>query len=334
MKPRLSIVLPAMKGYDTVLAALEAWEAQRCRDDFEILVLCPDQLGPSEAQTAALPPRVIIVPIGNADLHQARAAGIEKASGEYVTLAEDHCLPDPDWAEAILQRIAEGWDAVGPALRAGNCTTWWSEGSFLLGYSEWMAPVAGGPTSVLCGWNGTIRTELLRQFGSELATRLLVGALLVRKLHERGYRFYLEPRARMRHFDPPGWAHEMLLFVLVGLGFGAMRTRQWSLPARLAYPLAAPAVAFLHWKRAFRNYRRAGPGCGLRPVAQAAAILLAAAWGLGEAAGALLGIARVSPHLWRTEVKPVSREDVARSTAAEADRRRFDRAGAPLQDPI
>ncbi len=317
MKPKLSIVLPAKLGYESVLAALAAWESQTRRDELEILVLCPDDLGPTAEQEAALPPGQVIVPVGSADLHEARALGIHKASSDYIMLAEDHCLPDPDWAQAILDRLQEGWDAVGPALRPGNRTTCWAEGSFLIGYGEWMMPVVGGPTEVLCGWNGTIRTELVRQVGSELAGELVLGAFLVRRLHQQGHRFYLEERARMRHFDPPGWAYEIWLLILVGLGFGAMRSRRWPLAARLIYPLAAPAVAFLHWKRAFVHYRRAGSGAGLRPSALAAAIVLALAWGLGEAVGAVMGTVRVAPFIWRTEVKPVSSEVVARSDAQE-----------------
>lgn len=315
MKPKLSVVFPAMLGYERSLPALAAWEAQTCRDRIELLVLCPDRLGPAPAQ--ALPAGQVIVPVGTAGLHEARAMGIQKASGEFVTLAEDHCLPDPDWAQAILERIEEGWDAVGPALRPGNRGSCWPEASFLIGYGEWMMPAAGGPTQVLCGWNVTIRTELLQQLGSELAGELLLGAFLVRRLREEGRRFYLEDRARMRHFDPFGFAYELWLLLIVGLGFGAKRTRHWPLASRLLYPLAAPAVAFLHWKRAFVHYRRAGRASGLRPAALAAAFVLASAWGLGEAIGAWMGVARVTPFLWRTEVKPVSLEDLARSDARE-----------------
>lgn len=313
MKPKLSILLPAMLGYESVRAALDSWEKQTRRDQLEILVLCPDGLGP----TAAPPPGQVIVPVGTADLHESRAIGIHHASCDYVMLAEDHCLPDPNWAEAILDRLEEGWDAVGCALRPGNRTTCWAEGSFLIGYGEWMMPVTSGPVEVICGWNVTIRTQLALQLGPELAGELLLGAFLVRRLHQQGHRFYLEARAQMRHFDPPGLTRELYLLAIVGAGFGALRTRRWPLLARVVYPLAAPAVAFLHWKRAFVQYRRAGAGAGLKPDSLAATLVLASAWGLGEAAGAWLGTRRVAPFLWRTEVKPVRREDVARSTAQE-----------------
>ena len=317
MNPRLSVVLPAMRGYDSVVAALESWEQQTRRDQIEILVLCPGTPTPVSA-ARAVPAGQVIVHVGQDDLHEARAIGVQQATGDYITLAEDHCLPDSDWTQAILDRLDEGWDAVGPALRPGSHFNRWADGSFLIGYGEWMAPETGGPTHVLCGWNGTIRTSLLLALKSELASELLLGAFLVRRLQQQNHRFYLEDRARMRHFDPPGFGRELPLLFLVGLGFGAVRTRQWPLPARLLYPLAAPAIAFLHWKRAFVHYRRAGLKAGLRPSALMTAFVLAGAWGVGEAVGAVMQVKRVSRHVWRTEVKPVPRDVVSESTAFEA----------------
>ncbi len=317
MAPRLSVLLPAKLGYDTILTALAAWDAQTCRAEIEILILCPDQLGPTPAQAAALGRGHHVVMTGSADLHGMRAIGIRQAAGDYVLLAEDHCLPDPDCAEAILARLAEGWDGVGPALRPGMRSTSWAEGSFLIGYGEWMEPVAAGPTEILCGWNGTLRTSRLRDLGDELTGLMRVGAFAIAEIGRRGGRFFLEHRARMRHFDPPGFAREFYLLFIVGLGFGAMRTRGWSMPSRLLYPLAFPAIAVLHWNRGLRHFLRAGRASGLRPGALAAAAVLAAAWAVGEACGAVLGIDRVTPLLWLTEVKPVTARQLAESDALE-----------------
>jgi hypothetical protein len=233
-------------------------------------------------------------------------------------LAEDHCLPDQEWTAAILGRIDEGWDVVGPALRAGDRTTIWAKGSFLIGYGEWMEPVESGPAPILCGWNVVVRAELLRQFGSELEELLILGAFLIRRLAERGHRFYLDNRARMRHFDPPSAARQTALIFLVGMGFGALRTRHWPAAARFAYPLAGPLAGVMHWKRALAQFQRAGSVSGLGVGALLGSVVLALFWGMGEAAGAILGVRRVAPHLWRTEVKPVSAATVAASDAAEA----------------
>ena len=121
-------------------------------------------------EASQLPPICKVVSTGNADLHEARAIGIQVAAGEYIVMAEDHCFPDAGWTEAVLQRLEQGWDAIGSAMRPGNREDCWSEASFLVGYGEWMIPLSGGPTNVLCGWNGTVRTALLRQFGDSLGS--------------------------------------------------------------------------------------------------------------------------------------------------------------------
>ena len=120
MTPKLSVLLPAMRGYDSVLAALDSWQSQTCVEQLEILVLCPGQPGPSSRPAEARRPGEVIVHVGGADLHEARAIGAQRATGDYVVLAEDHCLPDPDWAQAIVERLGEGWDAVGSGPSSGR----------------------------------------------------------------------------------------------------------------------------------------------------------------------------------------------------------------------
>lgn len=303
--PALTVIVPAMRGYDTVRAALDAWDAQTCRARLEIVILCPD----AEHVRDSVSPGSVALATGALRLHEARALGIRQARAAYVTLAEDHCLPDPRWAERVLARIAEGWDAVGPALRPGNTTTS-AQASFLLGYGEWMQPVGGGPTDVLPGHNVTLARTPLLERGAQLESELLVAAFLLQQVRRQGARFFLEEGARMRHFDRPDAWTTLLVFGCVGLGFGAIRTQRWSWPGRAAYPVAAPAVAVRHWLRGFQQYRRAGRLAGLTPLCLVASIPFAIAWAVGEAAGALLGVERVTPHIWRAEVKPVTRAEV------------------------
>ena len=305
IKPRLSVIVPALLGYDTVLAALDSWEAQSCRDQLEILVLCP-----ASAQSGPLPSGQVVITTGTMQLHQARSVGVLQASADFVMLAEDHCLPDRFWAQAVLGRLAEGWDAVGPALRSGNPTTNWTQASFLLGYGQWMAPVAGGPAPILPGHNAALRKKPLLDLGPELEHELLVAAFLLRRLHGQGQRFYLEDQATMRHFDVPDWKKDMRIFYCVGLGFGALRTCRWPWVGRALYWLATPAIAARHWVRALTQYRRAGAQAGLSPLCLVVACLLALAWACGESAGALMGVAQVTPFLSFSEIKPVARSDI------------------------
>jgi hypothetical protein len=305
LKPKLSVIVPALRGYDTVLAALDSWEAQSCRDKLEIVVLSPT---PFESGT--LPSGQRVIATGSLHLHQARLKGILEASADYVMLAEDHCLPDRFWAETVLARLADGWDAVGPALCSGNPTTFWTQASFLLGYGQWMIPVAGGPADILPGHNVVLRKKSLLDLGPALENELLVGAFLLRRLRSEGQRFYMEDRATMRHFDVPGPKKGLWIFYCVGLGFGAVRTSRWPWIGRVLYGLATPVIALRHWWRALTQYRRAGAQSGLSPYCLIVASLLALAWACGESAGALIGTGRVVSFVSFSEIKPVARCDV------------------------
>ena len=70
LKPRISVILPALLGYQTVLAALDSWDAQTCRQQLEILVLCPTQPEPAVAQPGH---RVLVT--GDLLLHEALGGG-------------------------------------------------------------------------------------------------------------------------------------------------------------------------------------------------------------------------------------------------------------------
>ncbi len=145
MTPAVCVILPAFRGHRSVRAAIDAWRAQTCRDRLEIILLCPDA-----EQAATSLPDCTVIATGMLLLHEARAAGVRAAVADTVMIAEDHCLPEPDCVERLLDRFAHGWDAVVPSLSPGTATAA-AEASFLLGYGEWMPPVTPGPTAHLLG---------------------------------------------------------------------------------------------------------------------------------------------------------------------------------------
>lgn len=312
LTPRISVLVPALRGLDSVRAALASWDAQTRRDAIEVLVLCPDADHASE-----LPPGTRAVATAGLELHEARALAVHESRGDHVMIAEDHCLPDPEAVERLLEAIGGGWDVIVPALRSADPRTMAARAAFVIGYSQWMEPIGSGERHVLPGHNTVVRRSALLAAGDDLAGHLRSAAFLSRYLVDRGCRGYLEAGARMRHFDATSWVFQVRVFVHVGIGFGALRTHRWPTPARLLYPLAAPAAAVRHYARASRQLRRAPTLPRTRP----GVAVLAALWGLGEAIGAVRGPARIARSLELTEIKPVSPRDVARADAyAEMER--------------
>lgn len=301
----MSVIVPAFMGYESVSAALESWDAQSCRAQLEIIVLCPQQ--PATAPS----PAHVVVETGNLLLHEARALGTRRASAEYVLFAEDHCLPDADCAEWIVRRLGEGWDAVGPALRPGDAGMI-SHGSFLITYAQWMLP-APGVVENLPGHNAVVRKQLLLDTGDDLEDFLIATMFLMAKLHREGCRFCVEERARMRHFDAIEWQKAGEIFLTIGQACGAMRLRGSPLPARMMYAFLTPAIAARHFARGLAQYARAGTRAGFGAGSIVASAFFSVIWGLGEALGAWRGLDHVKPRLWISEIKPVTKEHAARN---------------------
>lgn len=40
-----------------------------------------------------------------------------------VTLLENHCYAEPEWAEALIEAISNSWAAVGPVVANANPQT-------------------------------------------------------------------------------------------------------------------------------------------------------------------------------------------------------------------
>lgn len=301
--PTLSIVIPALKGTQTILAALHSWRAQTAVDQLEILILSPDRPGAPELRVNER-----WISSANRKLHEARAIALREASAQFAVLAEDHCLPAPDWAEQMIRRLDEGWDAVGPGLYPATPHHALAAASFLVGYAQWMVPVKGGPAGCLPGHNSVIRRSLVLGWSDGLEKELLVASFLMQRLSREGARMFLEPQARMWHFDSPKLSKSLQIFACVGLGFGARRVAAWPLPARWLFSLAAPLVAVRHWWRAAVHYHRAGRQAKLNPATPLVTMLWASVWACGEALGAIAGLRRVVPVIAISELKPVSRD--------------------------
>ncbi|MDG2385101.1 MAG: glycosyltransferase [Pirellulaceae bacterium] len=306
MKPKVSVILPALLGSKSAQAAIEAWEMQTNREHLEIILLCPD----AEAAQQRLGEGFLTICTESLYLHEARAEGIRLANADNLFLAEDHCLPAPDCAAKLVERLAEGWDAVGPVLQAGTKTAA-GEAGFLMGYGQWTAPLRAAEVEHLAGHNLLIRRQPFIDLGDRLSDRLFICAFYIGDLHQQGLRFFVEPAALMTHYDPPTFRIQLFIFACSGLGFGAGRTVDWSWPVRGLFVVAFPAVAACHWLRVWRLQARLGLPAGKRVQLLLAAIPIAIAWGIGEAVGAILGRRRLEGFSSRAEVKPVSLEIVA-----------------------
>jgi hypothetical protein len=219
---------------------------------------------------------------------QANVAGARAASGRVVAFAEDHCFPDPQWAEALLRAHQQPHAVVGPVVRNGNPGSLLSWSDFLLGYGPWMEPSPAGPAPFLPGHNSSYKRDLLLSFGPRLESLMDAEFVLHQELAATGHSVWLEASATTRHMNYSLWRSWIPVQLLGGRITAGTRALSWSRPKRLFYTAASPLIPFVRFYRAARHALRPG-----RPV-QAALSLPLAAIGLlldaiGQGIGFLLG---------------------------------------------
>ncbi|MCL6546490.1 MAG: hypothetical protein K6T61_14805, partial [Bryobacteraceae bacterium] len=89
------------------------------------------------------------------------------ASAPLVVMTEDHSLPEPGWAAALLEAHREHRAAVGPAIVNGNPESLLSWANVVIEYGEWLDPVQSRPVQHLPGHNTCYRRDVLLDYGEE-----------------------------------------------------------------------------------------------------------------------------------------------------------------------
>jgi hypothetical protein len=142
---------------------------------------------------------------------------------------------------------------------------------------------------LLPGHNTSYKRALLLEYGDELDRLLESETVLFWDLRRRGHTLLCEPAARVAHTNSARFDVYLPVMWHLGRVFAATRAANWSLPRRLAYAAATPAVPAIRFGHTVHAaVRNRAP---LRPLLLSLPIMFA---GLvvdfvAQAAGALLG---------------------------------------------
>ncbi|CAN5897384.1 hypothetical protein BH23GEM9_BH23GEM9_31770 [soil metagenome] len=297
--PALSVVLPTWDTFDALRTTVRHLQEQTVADSLELIICapCAEHFTVEPAFTSGFH-SVRVLQAG--ELHGTgpmRASAIREARADIIAFAEDHCYPEPGWAEALLTAHAEPHAAVGPAFDNANPGTLTSWADLYLGYGRWMTPGRRREVDVLPGHNTSYKRELLLAYGAELDRLMEAETVLLWDLRRQGHTLLFEPAARVAHTN--FGRLRVLLHVQWHLGrvFGATRAEHWPALRRYAYAAATPAIPFIRMGHLLRATIRNGGS--LTRVAATLPILFAA---LGvdfvaQATGALLGAGGSVAHL-------------------------------------
>lgn len=289
--PAMSVVLPTPSDFASIVTTVGHLRRQSVASRLELVVVAMGQPGFSLDERAC---RGFwgsrVVHVGAASHGQASAAGVRAARGAVVVFAEDHCFPEPGWAEALLQGYrSPDVAAVGPVFRNANPGTLVSWSDFAIGYGPWIDPTTSGDQPFLAGHNSSYRRKVLLDLGSRLEALLEAETVLHLQLRTQGLRLVVEPRARAAHTNFGRFGVWLPVQYHCGRVFAAERARNWSWTKRTFYAAASPLIPCVRLVRALGHLRRAEPP---RPSVARVAPLLGlglAADGLGQLVGYIAG---------------------------------------------
>jgi hypothetical protein len=314
--PALTVVLPTWDTFDALRTTVRHLTAQTVAGSIELIICAPS------AERAAVDPAAVrglhSVRVLEASAHHGsgslRARAVREAAGNVVAFAEDHCYPDPVWAQALLAAHAGPHAAVGPAVYNANPETATSWAEFFLGYGRWLGPGRRREVDLLPGHNSSYKRDLLLKYGPDLDRLMEAETVLFWDLRRKGHTLLFEPAARVAHTNISRLGAFLEVQWLLGRVFGAVRAEPWSPLRRAAYAAAAPLIPLIRLSHVLRAAVRSG---SLRRLLSASPVLLAglavdcAAQATGAVFGAAGSLARLSAYEFhRSEVNRTNRPPV------------------------
>jgi len=249
--PLLSVILATPAGFHTIRKTVSHLRSQTVCGSLELVLVAPSQALPDlEAEELNEFACYQVVEIQKfQSIGQANAAGIRQAAAPIVALAEDHCFPDPHWAENLIAAHQGPWAAVGPGVRNANPNTAVSWADLFIGYGPWLTPAPSREAEFLPGHNTSYKREILLGYGDQLDAMMEAETVLHWDLGEKGYRLYMESTASVAHTNFSLWSSWVPAQFFNGRLFAGARARQKPLPWRIMFALGSPLIPIVRlWR--------------------------------------------------------------------------------------
>jgi hypothetical protein len=256
--PSLSVALITVDTFESVRKTVAHLAAQTVASEIELVLCAPTQkeLALDTTAVAGLHSVQIIETGSLSAVGPIRAQAARTATAAVVAYGEDHCYPDPGWAEALLRAHQEPHAAVGPAMRNANPETLVSWADLIQEYGPWMAPGRRGVVPLLQGHNSSYKRDVLLSYGPRLDTLMESETVLFWDLRSRGHTLFFEPDATAAHVNFSRWRVWLRVLWHLGRVFAHTRALEWPRMKRVAFALASPLIPGVRLARLMSSTRR------------------------------------------------------------------------------
>jgi hypothetical protein len=260
LSPAMSVVITTPDSYQTIRKTMSHLRRQTAREVLEVVIVAPSlaELQLDESEMSDFGSYTVVEAGSIESIGRSNALGIRRAAAPIVVLAEDHCFPEPDWAEALIAAHRGAWAAVGPAVRNANPRTIISWADLFIAYGPWLWPTPAREVDFLPGHNSSYKREILLGYGDQLESMMEAETVLHWDLRAKGHRLYLESAARVAHTNFSLWSSWIRIQFMNGHHFAGARVRQMSRMRRLAYVAGSPMIPFVRLIRIASAVRSRG----------------------------------------------------------------------------
>jgi hypothetical protein len=244
----LSVVLVAGARRARAQRVIDALSIQTALDDIELIVV---DLAPADAPPLSIPDSLYHTILARPDIDRwgiARAEGTRAAVGLSVAFIEDHCFPQPNWAEILIDAHRSPWGGVGYAFTSANPESFVSRVSLIGRYGAFVHPARRGRAPLISGNNVSYKRELLLSFGDRLEDVLTIDFNLQEILTKRGVPMFVESKALAAHQHFTTVTREGITghHYCRLLAAKRVQTQDWSTGRKLLHgigaPLGSPAI--------------------------------------------------------------------------------------------
>lgn len=258
--PEMSIVLVTPDTSHTIQKTIDFLRRQSVKDKLELVIVAPDRhTVVLDEDTIADFGLVTIVSAGPIQsVSAARAMGVHASQAPIIAFAEEHCFPEPQWAEILIQSHRHSWAVVGPAVQNANSNNLTSKANLAIEYGPWVDPVSSGSTFHLPGHNSAYKRRVLDTYAPHVAEWLDAESVLHWDLLSKGYYLYLESSAKIRHWNFSKLSPSIALRFYHGRLFAGARVKKWPVHRRIAYFIGGPLIPVVRLYRVLRELRRPG----------------------------------------------------------------------------
>jgi len=296
---QLSVVLITPDSFDTLRRTIGCLVRQTARDRIELIIIAPTsaRIDVDQALVAPLAGVRVVRLDSLSPTGPARAAGIRAAHAPVVAFGEEHCFPEPTWAQALIDAHRGEYAAVGPAVHNANPETVVSWADLLIGYGPWLAPVARREADYLPGHNSSYKRDVLLEYGDDLARLMEAETVLMWDLRAKGHRLLLDPAAQTAHMNFGLWSSWVRVMFLNGRAFADTRAATWSPAKRVAFVAASPMIPFVRLARTLGHAKRLGRGAAFLGRVVPTLCIGLVMDGVGQMAGYAFGAGDVHARL-------------------------------------